>query len=161
MSYLLNHLGSICYHSKPLDVPCFLNQFLGQDFFCCFLQQDTALTDGGTKVSKPYCLSVLIVFHNFSQFSLNMEVFFKFIILFENRVCDTCQDEFPMAMEKISYHNHQITIAYFFHNCTASTPAPHIMRFLGLGKFALSEYSLNTNLFNQCDLSLTQCKNLH
>ena len=39
MSDLLNHLGSIWYHSEPLEVPYFSNQFLGLDFFCRFLQQ--------------------------------------------------------------------------------------------------------------------------
>ena len=33
MSYLLNNLGSIWYHSEPSDVPYSLNQFLGWDFF--------------------------------------------------------------------------------------------------------------------------------
>ena len=39
MSDPLNHLGSIWYHSEPSDVPYFPNQFLGFDFFCCFLLQ--------------------------------------------------------------------------------------------------------------------------
>ena len=30
---VLNHLGSIWYHSQPLEVPYFPNQFLGWDFF--------------------------------------------------------------------------------------------------------------------------------
>ena len=29
----LHHLGSILYHSGPLEVPYFPNQFLGMDFF--------------------------------------------------------------------------------------------------------------------------------
>ena len=33
------HLGSIWYHSQPLEVPYSPNQFLGWDFFCSFLQQ--------------------------------------------------------------------------------------------------------------------------
>ena len=33
------HLGPIWYHSEPSDVPYSPNQFLGWDFFCCFLQQ--------------------------------------------------------------------------------------------------------------------------
>ena len=36
----LNHLGSIWYHSESWDIPNFLNQFLGWDFFRRFLQQD-------------------------------------------------------------------------------------------------------------------------
>ena len=39
MSDPLNHLGSLLYHSEPLEVPYSLNQFLGLDFFCRFLQQ--------------------------------------------------------------------------------------------------------------------------
>jgi hypothetical protein len=39
MSDPLNHLGSIWYHSKPLEVPYSPDQFLGWDFFCRFLQQ--------------------------------------------------------------------------------------------------------------------------
>ena len=38
MSYPLNHLESIWYHSEPLEVPYYsLNQFLGWDFFYRFL----------------------------------------------------------------------------------------------------------------------------
>ena len=36
------HLGSIWYHSEPSDVPYSPNQFLGWDFFCHFLQQDSS-----------------------------------------------------------------------------------------------------------------------
>ena len=39
----MTHLGQIWYHlehSQLLDVPYSLNQFLGWDFFCRFLQQD-------------------------------------------------------------------------------------------------------------------------
>ena len=39
MSEPLNHLKSIWYHSKPLEVPYSPNQFLGWDFFWHFLQQ--------------------------------------------------------------------------------------------------------------------------
>ena len=39
ISDLLSFLGSIWYHSEPLKVPYFPNQFLGLDFFCRFLQQ--------------------------------------------------------------------------------------------------------------------------
>ena len=35
----LANLGPIWYHSEPSDVPYSPNQFLGWDFFCCFLQQ--------------------------------------------------------------------------------------------------------------------------
>jgi hypothetical protein len=35
-------LGTIWYHSEPLDIPYFPNQFLGWDFFCHFLQQDSS-----------------------------------------------------------------------------------------------------------------------
>jgi hypothetical protein len=41
MSDPLDHLGSIWYHSEPSDVPYSANQFLGWDFFCHFLQQDS------------------------------------------------------------------------------------------------------------------------
>ena len=34
-----NHLGSIWYHSEPLEVPYSPNQLLGCDFFCRFLQE--------------------------------------------------------------------------------------------------------------------------
>ena len=44
MSNPLNHLGSIWYHSEPQEVPYFPNQFLGWDFFCCFLQQTGSRT---------------------------------------------------------------------------------------------------------------------
>ena len=43
MSDPLNHLGSFWYHSEPSDVTYFPNQFLGWDFFCHFLQQDSSL----------------------------------------------------------------------------------------------------------------------
>ena len=33
------HLGPIWYHSEPSDVPYCPDQFLGWDFFYCFLQQ--------------------------------------------------------------------------------------------------------------------------
>jgi hypothetical protein len=33
LSYPLNYLGSIWHHSEPSDVPYYLNQFLGWDFF--------------------------------------------------------------------------------------------------------------------------------
>ena len=39
MSALLNHLGSIWYHSQPLEVFYSPNQFLGWDFFCRLLKQ--------------------------------------------------------------------------------------------------------------------------
>ena len=39
---ILNHLGSILYHSEPSDVPYSLNQSLGWDFICRFLQQDSS-----------------------------------------------------------------------------------------------------------------------
>ena len=39
------HLEPIWYHSEPSDVPYSPNQFLGGDFFSCFLQQVS---------SKPY-----------------------------------------------------------------------------------------------------------
>ena len=42
MSDPLNHLRSIWYHSKPLEVPYSPNQFLGWDFFCHFLQQTSS-----------------------------------------------------------------------------------------------------------------------
>ena len=48
MSYPRNHLGLIWYHSEPSDVPYSLNQFLGWDFFCRFLQQA-----GSSQFSKP------------------------------------------------------------------------------------------------------------
>ena len=35
------HLGPIWYHSEPSDVPYFPNQFLGCDFDCRFLPQDS------------------------------------------------------------------------------------------------------------------------
>ena len=39
----LNHLGLVWYHSEPAsDDPHSPNQFLGWDFFCCFLQQDSS-----------------------------------------------------------------------------------------------------------------------
>ena len=38
----LNYLGSIWYHSERLDISYYRNQFLGWDFFCCFLQQDSS-----------------------------------------------------------------------------------------------------------------------
>ena len=38
MSDPLNHLESIWYHSKPLEVPYSLDQFLGFDFFLPFLK---------------------------------------------------------------------------------------------------------------------------
>ena len=40
----LDNLESIWYHSEPLDVPYSPNQFLGWDFFCCFLQQDSSIS---------------------------------------------------------------------------------------------------------------------
>jgi hypothetical protein len=42
MSDAFNHLGSIWYHSEPSDIPNSQNQFLGWDFFCHFLQQDSS-----------------------------------------------------------------------------------------------------------------------
>ena len=39
IGYPLNHLGSIWYHLEPLEVLFSLNQFLGWDFICRFLQQ--------------------------------------------------------------------------------------------------------------------------
>ena len=36
------HLKPIWYHSEPSDVPYSPNQFLGWDFFCRFLQQDSS-----------------------------------------------------------------------------------------------------------------------
>ena len=36
------YLGPIWYHSKPLDILYFPNQFLDWDFFCHFLQQDSS-----------------------------------------------------------------------------------------------------------------------
>ena len=35
---LFNHLGSIWYHSEPLQMPYFPNQFFGLDFFCRFFK---------------------------------------------------------------------------------------------------------------------------
>ena len=43
----LNHLGSIWYHSEPLEVPYSPNQFLGWDFFCRFLQQTISRLEKG------------------------------------------------------------------------------------------------------------------
>ena len=42
MSDTLFNLGSIWYHSEPSDDPYSPNQFLGWDFFCHFLQQDSS-----------------------------------------------------------------------------------------------------------------------
>ena len=36
------HLSPIWYHSEPSDVPYSKNQFLGWDFFCRFLQQESS-----------------------------------------------------------------------------------------------------------------------
>ena len=36
------HLETIWYYSEPSDIPYSLNQFLGWDFFGCFLQQDSS-----------------------------------------------------------------------------------------------------------------------
>ena len=36
------HLEPISYLSEPSDVPYSPNQFLGWDFFCCFLQQTSS-----------------------------------------------------------------------------------------------------------------------
>ena len=43
------HLGTIWYHSEPSDVPYSPNQFLGWNFFCCFLQQDSSNNDHSIK----------------------------------------------------------------------------------------------------------------
>ena len=40
----LHHLGSIWYHSGPLEVPYSPNQFLGWDFFGLFLQETSSST---------------------------------------------------------------------------------------------------------------------
>ena len=40
ISYPLNHLGSVWYHSEISDVPYSLSKFLGWDFFCYFSHQD-------------------------------------------------------------------------------------------------------------------------
>ena len=39
MSDPLNSLGSILYHSEPMEIPYFPNQYLVMNFFCDFLQQ--------------------------------------------------------------------------------------------------------------------------
>ena len=36
------HLGAIWNHSEPSDIPYSPSQFLGWDFFCRFLQQDSS-----------------------------------------------------------------------------------------------------------------------
>ena len=51
--WLFNHLGSIWYHSEPLEVPYFPNQFLGWDFFCHFLQQT------GSSHSNLHCIGYI------------------------------------------------------------------------------------------------------
>ena len=51
MSYPLNHLGSIWYHSEPSDDPYSLNQFLGWEFFGRFLQQ------AGSRISNNFSSS--------------------------------------------------------------------------------------------------------
>ena len=44
MSSPLNRLGSIWYHLETSHVPYSPNQFLGWDFFCCFLQKTGSRT---------------------------------------------------------------------------------------------------------------------
>ena len=39
MSDPLYHLGSIWYHLENVEVPYSVNQFLGWDFFCRFLEE--------------------------------------------------------------------------------------------------------------------------
>ena len=41
------HLGPIWYHLEPSDVPYSPKQFLGWDFFCRFLQQDSSKSFDG------------------------------------------------------------------------------------------------------------------
>ena len=48
MSGPYNHLGPIWYQSEPSDFPYSPNQFLGWDFFCCFLQQNSSTRNTGT-----------------------------------------------------------------------------------------------------------------
>ena len=42
LSYPLNHLSSNLYNSGVSGIAHFLNQLLGWDFFCHFLQQDSS-----------------------------------------------------------------------------------------------------------------------
>ena len=59
------HLGPIFYHSEPSDVPYSPNQFLGWNFFCCFLQQ----TSSSSK-TKIVALLLIGVF-NLDRYTLN------------------------------------------------------------------------------------------
>ena len=74
MSDLLNNLGSIWYHSEPLGVPYFPNQFLGWDFFCCFLQQTGSSLqllnlDWGSDLNNKPFLDDLILAHIWNSLS--------------------------------------------------------------------------------------------
>ena len=71
MSDPFNHLGSIWYHSEPLEVPHSPNQFLGWDFFCRFLQQTGSsinvhciITSYHFKFSHHSCFGWLLCSHN-------------------------------------------------------------------------------------------------
>ena len=67
MSGPINHLGSIWYHSEPSVVPYSQNQFLGWDFFCCFLQQDgsNSILQEIIQLQKStnYQVTVITLFH--------------------------------------------------------------------------------------------------
>ena len=61
MSYLLNHLGSIWYHSKLSDAPYSLNHSLGWDFF--------AASYSKTALESEYDVGFnLILLLNFQEF---------------------------------------------------------------------------------------------
>ena len=52
MSDPLNILGSIWYHSEPLEIPNFPNQYFDWYFFCHFLQQGSSSEDINCQILK-------------------------------------------------------------------------------------------------------------
>ena len=67
MSDPLNHLGSILYHSEPLEVPYSPNQFLGLDFFAASYSK-LALEKEATGHSEP---KLIILEANLGLFHLH------------------------------------------------------------------------------------------
>ena len=85
MSDLQTHLGSIWYHSEPLEVPYFPYQFLSLDFFCRFLQQtDSNFSTDNSKGLQSNWRAVLYFVERFVG-----QYFRRFIVMTVN--CTTLQ----------------------------------------------------------------------
>ena len=128
-----DHLGPIWYHSKPSDVPYFQNQFLGWDFFCCFLQQ------GSSKILSFPLLHCWIVYSESRQ-----DQFFNMLRRSFQKVFGKERQNWQHGL-KSNKKNHPIFSAFFFTIFLRNYCAPK-KYFVKTQKYENKKWSFRINL---------------